>query len=1023
MTKVLRHRYLLVPLFIVVFVQTAAAQIVVPQLGQQSLSNSSYIIDKNGKLWAWGANESGELGIANTTDQNIPVQVALPLGSGAWVRLAAGAHHALAVADSDRLYAWGSNHDGQLGIGSTTEQHAPARVTNPSGVTSWRRISAGEDHSVALASNGMLYAWGNNSRGQLGTGDLVSYNSPHIVALPSGVRGWLAVAAGAGFTLAITDRGELYGWGYDSSGTWGQLGVNQPIKIRADMMGDTWLPGLAASTRAIMAVTNTGDVLTPGLSTPESGKIAVAMGAGHRLYLDGNTRLSARGDNLYGQLGADDPFANSNSILMPLGVTQWVAIAAGLRHSLALGNDGNLYSWGDNTHGQLGTGNLQSQHGPQVIRSFTESLKFASSISTAGADTDRTLTAAIHDTAIATLTNPSAYLSAPYPIEVQDGPLIAMFPFTLASGDTAKARWQLTVDSTASTSGEVITYVYLSSIGSAPRIVVQPIHVSPGSSTRVFTAHVIDSITKKPIAQVLIHGSGTQTLRYITDSTGAFQATLVTDPFTATAYKENYSSKSFSFTLNDIPSATVELAPAPVVANWTAAPAKRFDRIAVIDSIHLYAIADKTIYYSNDAGLSWTPAYVADDTLHSIAFLNRNAGFAVGDHGLIVGIDAMSNSCNAISGLGLRFRLNDIATANGTAWIAGDSGVVMRYLHNGAWSKESVPGVNLLHVNAIDDNEAVVVSGNYVAKRTLAGWKKLNIGVTTFGYPASYCPEPDLLYIVDASGNIRYTYPSDPSLGATYVGSIDHPADQIYFINKFIGLASCDTATSITYDGGETWARVLNAGRRSNTLDVAGLRGYFSLNDSIAKYSMVSGPLTAVLTGRFIDRDGITGIAGGKVTLHGMDGNQYVTHTTEKGYYVLSGLPVGVSPQGYEFVFSDSLGTWTKSESVVLHGGDVATSDFVHPMTADVSRNTREFSEASIRCTHNGRNELVFETEGIAQNKNVYIADVLGRSIVNIAVSSPRILLTNLALTPGVYYCIVSDANGGRASCRFVVEK
>src|ERR1700722_2283898 len=87
-------------------------------LGQQSLSQSSYVIDQSGQLWAWGDNFYGQLGVGDRTNRNIPTLVPLPEGASKWVLVAGGANFAIAVADSDKLYTWGLNDKGQIGNGT-----------------------------------------------------------------------------------------------------------------------------------------------------------------------------------------------------------------------------------------------------------------------------------------------------------------------------------------------------------------------------------------------------------------------------------------------------------------------------------------------------------------------------------------------------------------------------------------------------------------------------------------------------------------------------------------------------------------------------------------------------------------------------------------------------------------------------------------------------------------------------------------------------------------------------------------
>src|SRR5579885_1475446 len=97
-------------------------------LGPQSLSQSTYVIDKNGHLFVSGWNQYGQLGVGDKTDRNQFVEVPIPPGATRWTLVAGGARHAIAVADSDKLYAWGSNRYGQLGTGTMGEVVIPTRI-------------------------------------------------------------------------------------------------------------------------------------------------------------------------------------------------------------------------------------------------------------------------------------------------------------------------------------------------------------------------------------------------------------------------------------------------------------------------------------------------------------------------------------------------------------------------------------------------------------------------------------------------------------------------------------------------------------------------------------------------------------------------------------------------------------------------------------------------------------------------------------------------------------------------------
>src|SRR5687767_3021175 len=124
-----------------------------------------------GALWAWGANDLGQLGIG-TDELNSP----LPrLGGLEQVTVvAAGRRHALAVRKDGSLWAWGWNSDGQLGNGATLAVGTFSAV-QVDGLGKVVAVAAGEAHSLALGEDGALWAWGNNFWGQLGTGATNGY--------------------------------------------------------------------------------------------------------------------------------------------------------------------------------------------------------------------------------------------------------------------------------------------------------------------------------------------------------------------------------------------------------------------------------------------------------------------------------------------------------------------------------------------------------------------------------------------------------------------------------------------------------------------------------------------------------------------------------------------------------------------------------------------------------------------------------------------------------------------------------
>ena len=159
-----------------VYETPADSPVVVDISGVVHVSAGAYFsvaVKKNGSVWAWGDNSTGELGNRTTAKSDVPERVRLPSGLTAGQVFAGGNYpdngHALAILSDGSVWAWGDNDEGQLGDGTTTTATLPVRVLVPRGVT-FTAVAAGGTHSLALDSNGDVWAWGDNKFGELGDG-------------------------------------------------------------------------------------------------------------------------------------------------------------------------------------------------------------------------------------------------------------------------------------------------------------------------------------------------------------------------------------------------------------------------------------------------------------------------------------------------------------------------------------------------------------------------------------------------------------------------------------------------------------------------------------------------------------------------------------------------------------------------------------------------------------------------------------------------------------------------------------
>jgi alpha-tubulin suppressor-like RCC1 family protein len=226
-------------------------------------------------------------------------------------------------------------------------------------------IASHDHHTLALCGDGTVWAWGDNGRGQLGTGTLVSH-SPVPVQVPN-LDDVTAVAAGWGHSLALRGDGTVWAWGclrHGSSPSAQQSPSPEDLLPRKIDIGN--VIAIAAGGVNAAAIGNNGTVWTwenadesPAQVQELSGVTNLAVGANHFLALKSDGTLWGWGDNKFGQLG-DGTTMDSDLPVQLIDFTGVTAIAAH-EHSLALKDDGVVWGWGCNTQGQLGNGNAGTE--------------------------------------------------------------------------------------------------------------------------------------------------------------------------------------------------------------------------------------------------------------------------------------------------------------------------------------------------------------------------------------------------------------------------------------------------------------------------------------------------------------------------------------------------------------------------------------------------------------------------------------------------------------------------------------
>lgn len=314
-------------------------------------SGHSVAVTRNGEVYTWGTNRSGQLGIMDQDSAKKPVKVE---GVTA-VSVAAGYDFTAALSYDGDVYVWGMGEKsapasvGLSGIvkidaGQTdilalesdgtvwqwTYGAAPEKVAGLSHITD---ISAGGGHNLALTVDGQVYAWGGNYAGQLGDGTTENRTVP--VKLP--LLNIVDISAGFSHSLAAAFDGKVYAWGNND---YGQLGDG-----------------------------STTGSLVPVTVKKLTGITRVAAGNGNSMALNAKGGVYTWGYGEFGQLGNG---SNTICAVSPVSVSQLsskvVYIESGVQHCFAVTQNGTLYAWGRNRDAQLGNNKDSNCNVPQRIR-------------------------------------------------------------------------------------------------------------------------------------------------------------------------------------------------------------------------------------------------------------------------------------------------------------------------------------------------------------------------------------------------------------------------------------------------------------------------------------------------------------------------------------------------------------------------------------------------------------------------------------------------------------------------------
>jgi len=293
-------------------------------------------IDTDGKLYGWGHNGHGQLGLGDYVKKNEPNQVG---DAEDWVSVSAGTFHSAAINASGEIWTCGNNSYGILGnrtAGGGSNYNTLAIESTEA--TNWASVSAGFLHTMAIDTDGKLYGWGNNENGQLGKGTSDTNNNVTPTYIGTEGDNWKYVSAGGSHTVAIKTNGTLWTWG---NNVYGQLALDHIAPDDPDVYTAPTQVGTATDWDSISA------------------------GYDYTMAIKTNGALWAWGYNDSGNLGIGG-FDDTN-VPTQVGTADWEFVSAGWSHTMAIKKDGTLWAWGYGWYGEFGDGTTGFRDTPVLI--------------------------------------------------------------------------------------------------------------------------------------------------------------------------------------------------------------------------------------------------------------------------------------------------------------------------------------------------------------------------------------------------------------------------------------------------------------------------------------------------------------------------------------------------------------------------------------------------------------------------------------------------------------------------------
>ena len=325
-------------------------------------------IKTDGTLWCWGYGGHGAVGDNTTASRSSPVQTIT--GGTNWKQVACGYSNTAAIKTDGTLWCWGKNsYYGQLGDNTTTHRSSPVQTIARG--TDWKQVACSDYTVAAIKTDGTLWCWGRNLYGSLGDNTTTSRSSP-VQTITRGTN-WKQVSCGYSHTAAVKNDGTLWTWGGNSNGKLGWWGGGSPDTVGYAGTSPVTVSGSANGYATFFTSNTTGVSVGMGVytsSTPVvwttvtgiSTNVSITFAEDDYNYWDGTISLGVGAIKSNAVL--DSTYNKSSPIQTIAYGTNWKQVDCGWTHTSATKTDGTLWTWGQNTYGQLGDNTQVNKSSP-----------------------------------------------------------------------------------------------------------------------------------------------------------------------------------------------------------------------------------------------------------------------------------------------------------------------------------------------------------------------------------------------------------------------------------------------------------------------------------------------------------------------------------------------------------------------------------------------------------------------------------------------------------------------------------